>query len=59
MTQFSPADGQTGQAPAKAPPRLEILHVGMNGDQRGKQIPRAAEKKIRDQLDHIPTLEAA
>jgi glutamine synthetase len=55
MTQFPPADAPIGQAPANAPPRVEILLVGMNGDLRGKQIPLEAEKKIWDGTVRLPS----
>jgi len=38
-----------------APPRIEILLVGMNGDLRGKQIPLEAEKKVWDGTVRLPT----
>jgi glutamine synthetase len=38
-----------------APPRIEILLVGMNGDLRGKQIPLDAEKKVWDGTVRLPT----
>jgi glutamine synthetase len=41
--------------PANAPPRIEILLVGMNGDLRGKQIPLEAEKKVWDGTVRLPS----
>jgi glutamine synthetase len=38
-----------------APPRIEILLVGMNGDLRGKQIPLEAEKKVWAGTVRLPT----
>lgn len=38
-----------------APPRIEILLVGMNGDLRGKQIPLEAEKKVWDGAVRLPS----
>jgi glutamine synthetase len=38
-----------------APPRIEILLVGMNGDLRGKQIPLEAEKKVWDGTVRLPS----
>ncbi|WP_029619293.1 glutamine synthetase family protein [Pseudorhizobium marinum] len=38
-----------------APPRIEILLVGMNGDLRGKQIPLEAEKKVWDGSVRLPS----
>lgn len=38
-----------------APPRIEILLIGMNGDLRGKQIPIEAEKKVWDGTVRLPT----
>ncbi|WP_037080957.1 glutamine synthetase family protein [Neorhizobium vignae] len=38
-----------------APPRIEILLVGMNGDLRGKQIPIEAEKKVWDGTVRLPS----
>ncbi|CAN7230968.1 glutamine synthetase family protein [Neorhizobium sp. LjRoot104] len=38
-----------------APPRIEILLVGMNGDLRGKQIPLTAEKKVWDGTVRLPS----
>lgn len=44
-----------GNVPANAPPRIEIMLVGMNGDLRGKQIPLEAEKKIWDGTVRLPS----
>lgn len=38
-----------------APPRIEILLVGMNGDLRGKQIPLEAEKKVWNGTVRLPS----
>ncbi|OHV75686.1 glutamine synthetase family protein [Rhizobium sp. LCM 4573] len=38
-----------------APPRIEILLVGMNGDLRGKQIPLEQEKKVWDGTVRLPS----
>src|SRR3546814_18686469 len=38
-----------------APPNIEILLVGMNGDLRGKRIPATMEKKIWDGAVRLPT----
>jgi glutamine synthetase len=38
-----------------APPRIEILLVGMNGDLRGKQIPLEQEKKVWDGAVRLPS----
>lgn len=38
-----------------APPRIEILLVGMNGDLRGKQIPLEAEKRVWDGTVRLPS----
>ncbi|MCC2609098.1 glutamine synthetase family protein [Neorhizobium petrolearium] len=38
-----------------APPHIEILLVGMNGDLRGKRIPATMEKKIWDGAVRLPT----
>jgi glutamine synthetase len=38
-----------------APPRIEILLVGMNGDLRGKQIPLEQEKKVWDGSVRLPS----
>ncbi|HEV7433505.1 MAG TPA: glutamine synthetase family protein [Pseudorhizobium sp.] len=38
-----------------APPRIEILLVGMNGDLRGKQIPLEAERKVWEGSVRLPT----
>ena len=38
-----------------APPRIEILLVGMNGDLRGKQIPLEAEKKVWEGTVRLPS----
>ncbi|MDX3927392.1 MAG: glutamine synthetase family protein [Shinella sp.] len=44
-----------GSEPANAPPRIEILLVGMNGDLRGKQIPLEGEKKVWDGSVRLPS----
>lgn len=44
-----------GFPPANAPPRIEILLVGMNGDLRGKQVPPESEKKIWDGAVRLPS----
>ena len=46
-----PADNSAGEAP----PRIEILLVGMNGDLRGKQIPLEAESKVWDGSVRLPS----
>ena len=46
-----PADNTAGEAP----PRIEILLVGMNGDLRGKQIPLEAEKKVWEGTVRLPS----
>ena len=38
-----------------APPRIEILLVGMNGELRGKQIPLEAEKKVWEGAVRLPS----
>ena len=45
----------SSNAPANAPPRIEILLVGMNGDLRGKQIPLEAEKKVWEGAVRLPS----
>lgn len=52
MTKENPA---AGTVPANAPPRIEIMLVGMNGDLRGKQIPIQAEKKIWEGTVRLPS----
>ncbi|MFC3075889.1 glutamine synthetase family protein [Shinella pollutisoli] len=44
-----------GSPPANAPPRIEILLVGMNGDLRGKQVPPEGEAKIWDGSVRLPS----
>ncbi len=36
-------------------PHIEILLVGMNGDLRGKRIPKSKEKKVWDRLVRLPS----
>ncbi len=49
------ASSTTGTSAVGAPPRIEILLVGMNGDLRGKQIPLEAEKKVWDGTVRLPS----
>ena len=44
-----------GSSSAGAPPRIEILLVGMNGDLRGKQLPLECEKKIWEGSVRLPS----
>ncbi|MBN9028960.1 MAG: glutamine synthetase [Rhizobiales bacterium 63-7] len=49
------ASSSAGTSVVGAPPRIEILLVGMNGDLRGKQIPLEAEKKVWEGSVRLPS----
>ncbi len=44
-----------GSPCADAPPRIEIILVGMNGDLRGKQVPLEGEQKVWDGTVRLPS----